>query len=106
VSNIDWFGVFYNALWILGLAVALAAVSYADWRRRLSQPRLTLRQALSQPAFQAAWSLGLLLFCAGLALSRGPWWQTVAWAALALAFLYLGGSALLHARRGAHEQAK
>ena len=30
MSNIDWFGVFYNALWILGLAVALAAVSYAD----------------------------------------------------------------------------
>lgn len=97
---IDWFGVFYNALWILGLAIALAAVSYADWRRRLSQPRLSLRQALGQPSFQAAWSLGLLLFCAGLALSRGPWWQTAAWAALALAFLVLGGSALLRVRRG------
>lgn len=100
MSPIDWFGVFYNALWIFGLAVALAAVSYADWRRRLSQPRLSLRQALAQPAFQAAWSLGLLLFCAGLALSGGPWWQTAAWAALALAFLILGGSALLRARRG------
>lgn len=100
MNDIDWFGVFYNALWILGLAVGLAALSYADWRRRLQQPRLTLRQALAQPAFQAAWSLGLLLFCAGLALSRGPWWQTAAWAALALAFLYLGGSALLRVRRG------
>ena len=100
MSNIDWFGVFSNGLWILGLAVGLAALSYADWRRRLSQPPLTLRQALGQPAFQAAWSLGLLLFCAGLALVSEPWWQAVAWAALAVAFLYLGGSAWLRVRRG------
>jgi hypothetical protein len=100
MTNIDWFGVFSNALWIVGLAVALAAVSYADWQRRLSQPRLSLRQALGQPSFQAAWSLGLLLFCAGLALTGGAWWQTAAWAALALAFLYLGGSAWLRSRRG------
>ncbi len=44
--------------------------------------------------------MGLLLFCAGLALLSDVWWQTAAWAALALAFLYLGGSALLQARRG------
>ncbi len=109
MSNIDWFGVFSNGLWILGLAVALAAVSYADWRRRLNEPRLSLRQALGQPAFQAAWSLGLLLFCAGLglllfcaglALTSDVWWQTIAWAALALAFLYLCGSAWLQSRRG------
>lgn len=100
MSNIDWFGVFYNALWIFGLAIALATISYADWRRHLCQPPLRLRQALAQPAFQAAWCLGLLFFCAGLALSGGPWWQSAAWAALAIAFLYLSGSALLRARRG------
>ncbi len=100
MSNVDWFGVFSNGLWILGLAIALAAVSYADWRRRLNEPRLSLRQALGQPTFQAAWSLGLLFFCVGLALTSDAWWQTVAWAALALAFLYLGGNALLQARRG------
>jgi hypothetical protein len=100
VSNIDWFGVFSNGLWILGLAIALAAVSYADWRRKLSQPRLTLRQALSHPSFQMAWSLGLLLFCAGLALTSALGWQTAAWGVLALAFLLLGGSAWLQAHRG------
>ena len=100
MSNIDWFGVMSNGLWIFGLAIALAAVSYADWRRRLNEPRLSLRQALGQPSFQAAWSLGLLLFCVGLALTSTVWWQTAAWAALALAFLYLGGSAVRQARRG------
>ncbi len=100
MSGIDWFGVLSNALWILGLAVALATVSYVDWRRRLSQPQPSLRRALGQPAFQAAWSLGMLLFCAGLALSGGPWWQTAAWAALAVAFLYLGGTAWLRSRGG------
>lgn len=100
MSNIDWFGVFSNGLWILGLAVALAAFSYADWRRRLNDPRLTLRQALGQPTFQAAWSLGLLLFCAGLAMTSDAQWQTVAWTVLALVFLYLGGSAMLQVRRG------
>ena len=101
MSSIAWFEVFNNGLWIFGLAMALAAVSYADWRRRLSQPPLTLRQALGQPSFQAAWSLGLLLFCAGLALGVGPLWQTVLWTALGLGFLLLGASALLRARKGA-----
>lgn len=89
-----------NGVSILGLAVALAAVSVVDWRRRLSEPRLTLRQALAAPAFQAAWSLGLLLFCAGLALGSDTWWQTALWIALALAFLVIGGSAARRTRRG------
>lgn len=100
MNGIDWFEVARSALAIAGLAVALAAVSYADWRRKLSQPRLTLCQALAQPAFQAAWSLGLLLFCAGLALGSEQLWQTVAWTVLALSFFGLGGSALLRSRRG------
>lgn len=100
MNAIDWFSLFPTGLWVLGLASALAAVSYADWRRRLNQPRRTLRQALAAPSFQGAWSLGMALFCAGLALGGGPWWQTAVWAALTLAFVALGGSALLRIRRG------
>ncbi|MFZ2489162.1 MAG: hypothetical protein WAZ19_13700 [Anaerolineae bacterium] len=87
---IDWLGVFNNALWIVGLAVALAAVSYADWQRHVSPVKRSLREALALPSFQIVWSLGLLLFCVGLALTSHVWWQMVLWALLALAFLYLG----------------
>lgn len=87
---IDWFGVFHNALWILGLAIVLAALSYADWRRRLTVPPISFRKALAEPGFQAAVSLGFVLFCAGLALGSTVWWQIAAWTALGLLFTWQG----------------
>ena len=87
---IDWFGVFHNALWIFGLAIVLAALSYADWRRRLVVQRVSFRQALAEPGFQAAVSLGFTLFCAGLALGSAVWWQIAAWVALGLFFAWNG----------------
>lgn len=95
---IDWLGVFNNALWIIGLAVVLAAVSYADWQRRLSTEKRSLAQALAAPTFQISWSIGLLLFCVGLALTSRVWWQMALWALLALAFLYLGVDAWRRSR--------
>ena len=96
---IDWFGVFHNALWIVGLAVVLAALSYADWRRRLATPRRSFRQALAEPGFQATASLGFALFCAGLALGSTQWWQIAAWVALGLVFAWLGLTGWRQARR-------
>ena len=87
---IDWFGVFYNALWIFGLAIVLAALSYADWRRRLAVQKESFRHALSEPGLQAAVSLGFTLFCAGLALGSAVWWQIAAWVALGLFFAWNG----------------
>ncbi len=96
---IDWFGVASNGLWVLGLAIALAGLSYTDWRRRVDEPRVGLRQALGQPRFQALFGLGMTLFCAGLALSVGAWWQIAGWALLALAFAWLAFSSWRKARR-------
>ena len=92
---IDWFGLFHNALWVLGLAVLLASLSYADWRRRLAQPPVSLRAALGIPRFQAAAGAGLALFCAGIALGGSVWWQTLIWAVLALVFVWMTATALL-----------
>ena len=85
---IDWYGVFRNGLWIAGLAVILAAVSYADWQRGLQTPKGSMRNALGRPGFLAALCTGLVLFCAGLALSSSQWWEIVAWALLGLLFAW------------------
>ncbi|MCS6845764.1 MAG: hypothetical protein NZ528_15800 [Caldilineales bacterium] len=96
---IDWYGVFRNALWVLGLAVVLAAFSYADWWRRIQSPRLSLRQALGSAGFQAAAGLGMVLFSVGLALSSPRWWETAAWAVLALLFAWQAFAAWRSLRR-------
>lgn len=100
---IDWFGVFHNALWILGLAIVLAALSTMDWRRRLVEPALSFRHALAGPGFQAAVSLGLILFCTGLALGSTVWWQIAAWAVLGAVFAWHALMCLRMLRRKAGE---
>lgn len=96
---IDWYGVFHNALWVLGLAIALASLSYSDWQRRTSEPRVGFRAMLGQPGFQTAFSVGMVLFCAGIALGGAVWWQTLGWALLALAFAWLAFSSWRRLRR-------
>lgn len=98
---IDWYGLFHNALWVLGLAIALASLSYTDWRRRTAEPRQSLRHALGRPGFQAVFSLGMVLFCAGLALGGDAWWQMAGWAILAAAFAWLAFTSWRQVRRGA-----
>ncbi len=96
---IDWYGVFHNALWVLGLAIVLASLSYSDWRRRTSEPRISFRAMLGDPGFQTTFSVGMVLFCAGIALGGAVWWQTLGWALLALAFAWLSFSSWRTLRR-------
>lgn len=85
---IDWFNVAFNALWILGLAVALAALSYASWEAWMFQESFAAR--LRRPPIQAAFCLAGLLFCLGLAGTAGAAWKSALWLALAAGFLLLG----------------
>lgn len=82
---IDWAMVGRGALWITGLAVALAAFSYVNWWR--SCRRWRLRRALNTPRFLAPFSLGMFLFSIGLALSSQRGGEIGAWAVLAILFL-------------------
>ncbi len=77
---IDWVGVFFNALWVLGAAVILAALSffYYDAQRRGER----LRVRLAAPDFQAWLSVGLALISLSLALIGPRWWERVLWALL------------------------
>lgn len=54
-----------NALWVLGLAVILAALGTSDWLAR--ERGMGLRQALTQRGFVIAASTGLALIALGMA---------------------------------------
>jgi hypothetical protein len=82
---IDWWGLLTNTLWVVGLAVALAAFSMAHYRARTGQ--VPLRQRLQGIGFQFPFCVGMLLFGLGLLLSVQNWWEKIAGGLVALAFL-------------------
>jgi hypothetical protein len=85
---IDWMNVAWNASWILGLSIALAAISYARWEAGLLHEKISTR--LNQPAYQAALHGAGLLFCLGLGGTAAPAWQKTVWFLLAGLSLIMG----------------
>ena len=88
---IDWRLVGFAALWITGLSVVLAALSFADYTA--SQEGWRTRAVLGRPVYQLALDVGLLLFCLGLAGSARAAWELLLWVALAMVFAYQGWAA-------------
>jgi hypothetical protein len=87
---IDWVYVARNALWILGLSIALAALSYAGWWAAENDgagPRVRWRALWGLPVLTRPFAAGMTLFCASLAWGSTRWWETVLWALLGLAFV-------------------
>jgi uncharacterized membrane protein YtjA (UPF0391 family) len=81
---IDWGNLAANSAWILGCAIALAAVSYASWLASTSGEKL--RNQWKKPGLQKAINLAGLLFCTGLAATSDAIWETILWAILAALF--------------------
>ncbi len=77
-----------HALWILGLALILAALSWANWRAASEHTRF--REALHRPAVRRALATGLALFAAGLAAAEHRPWATALWGILAVMALLQG----------------
>lgn len=82
---IDWWGVFSNSLWVLGLSVLLAAWSMAYYDAQRSD-RKTL-QILGEDGYSWAVTVGLVLFCAGLAATEDRVWAQILWGVLGVAFI-------------------
>ena len=82
---INWFGVFANSLWILGLAVALATLSYASWQASIYH--IKTRQQLKQPGILISFSAAAVLFCAGMAATSDKVWEIVIWSVLGILFI-------------------
>jgi hypothetical protein len=78
---IDWWGVFHNLLWILGLALALAVLSLASYQAGVE--KVQLRRKLGEPGFQMSFDAALILFCLGLLFGGRAWWEKVLWGGLA-----------------------
>lgn len=83
---IDWFNVLANGLWILGLAVLLAAVSYHSWEAE--ERGRPLREQLGQDSFMRAAWVSLILVGLGLAGTSGRWWEAVVWGIFVVVGLY------------------
>lgn len=82
---IDWVNVAFNALWILGCAVALAAVSYASWEATLLGA--SLRSRLQQNSYTKALNIGGFLVGLGAGGAVQSWWLKALWFVLASLFL-------------------
>ena len=82
---IDWFNLAGNALWIIGLALALAAVSHASWQASLYHERLRLR--LAQKGYQLVFDVAAVLFCLGMAATSRRVWENILWIVLAVLFM-------------------
>jgi hypothetical protein len=82
---IDIWGVAANSLWVLGLAILLAALSWARWIAQTEGKRL--RAVLKRPSTQVALDVGLFVFCVGLAATGRTWWERGLWGLLAAAWV-------------------
>ncbi len=81
--GIDFRSVLANALWILGLALLLTALSWAYWVAQ--EEHIRFREAVRRSAFRRAAGAGLAFFCIGLAATADHRWEQILWALLALA---------------------
>ena len=79
---IDWWGLFHNAVWVLGLAVILGAFAMASFQARTQGVRL--REGLRASSFLLPFGVGMVLFCLGLLFSSQTWWEKVLWGLLSV----------------------
>lgn len=88
---IDWWNVFTNAIWLTGLAIALAVFSCADWYASNSgtDTRAAIRRSLRKPGFL----LGIGLACLGAGLGVSSWWERMVWFVLAVFLLHESSNA-------------
>ncbi|OFW09493.1 MAG: hypothetical protein A3H96_03985 [Acidobacteria bacterium RIFCSPLOWO2_02_FULL_67_36] len=80
-----WYVIGVHGLWVIALAIIVAAVGWHDWRRdELGRPR---SRYLGLASFQLPLNLGLLLIALSFALmTTSAWWERTIWAALGVFF--------------------
>ena len=87
IDLIDWRMVGFASLWIMGLAVILAVLSFADYHSKTKGDRF--RDELRKPIYLVWINVGLSLFCLGMLGSSDTLWQSLLWGFLAVVFVVL-----------------
>lgn len=83
MSELDWAGLAFNGVWVLGAAVILAAFSFTSYEAQRRGERLRVR--LAAPGFRLWLSIGLAFISLGATLLERRWWERVLWGMLCAA---------------------
>jgi hypothetical protein len=77
----SWQTIVLNGLWILGLAMVVAACSYENWRVRQGSDEA------AQRSFRHLLGAGLMLISLSLMFLAEVWWERVIWFGFAGLFM-------------------
>lgn len=89
---VDWWLVGASAMWLGGLSVLLASLSWANYVAPLR--RRSFRAVLAEPAYQLVLNGGLGLFCVGWAvMPEIAWWERSLWGGATVAFVWFSWQA-------------
>ncbi len=83
---INWLHLLYNLLWIVGLAIIVAALSYVNWLAGVRRERL--RTLLGQAVFQFPFNVGLTMVSLGLFFLERGRIERIVWGVFALLFAW------------------
>ena len=83
---INWFSVFINSFWIVGLAILLASFSYHYWLA--GEDKQPLRSLLNGASFLKPFWLSLVFIGLGLAGTSQRPWEIAIWTFFTLLSLY------------------
>jgi hypothetical protein len=81
---IDWFSLGFGVLWIFGLSVVIASLSFSYYL--MGQQERCLTQVLEMPAVRIMIGLGLIFFCLGWIGAASELWERLVWTVLTLLF--------------------
>jgi hypothetical protein len=85
---IDWASLGANAVWVLGLSIVLAALSYRAWLASAARGR-TAADGSSAESWRVPGAFGMLLATLGWAAAQaGHWWTRALCLALAVSFAW------------------
>lgn len=82
---INWYSLAANSMWVLGLALALAAIGHASWQAAQHHEKFRTRLKLS--GYQFLIDLAAMLFCLGMAATSRRAWEIILWLGLAVLFI-------------------